>query len=136
MRVSMRQRSRQFSGVMTTGLVGLGFAVAVFAATQPQRPSEIPVNAIPQNAPCPDQPKSLTELTKAFNNARIPSRSEMSGTWIGIGTLTPDGNSLDCSGLKRVAKLYEQVMLANGYSLEMHIVGTFVQKPTMTPDRT
>jgi hypothetical protein len=44
--------------------------------------------------------------------------------------------SLNCSGLKRGAKLYEQVILANGYSLETHLIGTGVQTPTMKPDRT
>ena len=34
---------------------------------------------------------------------------------------------MDCSGLKRGKKLFEEVILADGYSLEMHAVGTFDQ---------
>jgi hypothetical protein len=61
----------------------------------------------------------------------------MTGTWIAISDFIADyEKSLDCSGLKRGARLYEQVILANGYSLETHFIGTGVQTPTMKPDRT
>jgi hypothetical protein len=131
------QQSKRLLRVTISCLIAFGFAVAVFTATEAQRGDEIPVHSIPQNAPCPDQPKSLKELTQAFNEGRIPSRSEMTGTWMAISSFIADyEKSLDCSGLKRGARLYEQVILANGYLLEMHFIGAGVQTPTMKPDRT
>src|SRR5205085_2463662 len=59
------------------------------------------------------------------------------GTWVAISSFIADyEKSLACSGLKRGARLYEQVILANGYLLEMHFIGTVVQTPTMRPDGT
>jgi hypothetical protein len=47
-----------------------------------QRDDDIPISSIPQNAPCPDQPKSLKEATAAFNGGRVPLPAEMTGTWV------------------------------------------------------
>ena len=129
--------SRRLLTVKISCLVAFGLTIAVFAVGEPQVSDEIPVSSIPQNAPCPDQPKSLTELTKSFNAGKVPSRSEMAGTWVAISSFLADyERTLDCTGLKRGKKLYEEVMLANGYSLEMRVVGAIDQTPTMKLDRT
>jgi hypothetical protein len=106
-----------------------------------QDSQELPINGVHQNTPCANQPKSLAQLTRVFNSARAPSRSEMTGTWVAIG-IFGDARShgetiadLNCSGLKRGNK-YEEVMMANGYAIAMHVIGVIDQSPTARLDRT
>ena len=102
-----------------------------------QRDDDIPISSVPQNSPCQDQSKSLKELTDAFDSGRVPSPSELTGTWAAIGDfIRSSEKSMDCAGLKRGKKLFEEVMLADGYSLELHAVGTFDQKRTMQRNST
>ena len=88
----------------------------------------------PSNLPCTYQPKSLTELRNAFNKGRIPSSSETTGSWVAIGSFVDYGFDLSCTGIKRESSKFEQVMLVNGYSVEMHVVGTIDQVRTMASD--
>ena len=110
-------------------------ASARLAAQQPD--DGIPITSVPENSPCPDQPKSLKELTVAFGGGRVPSPSEMTGSWVAISIfIGRDESTMDCSGLRRGKKLFEEVMVANGYSLEMHVVGVGEQKATMRRNST
>jgi len=63
--------------------------------------------------------------------------SEMTGTWVAIGNLSdPPGEvrSLNCSGEKR-GKVFEFVLVTNGYSVELHAVGMIsLQKVRIRPD--
>ena len=54
-----------------------------------QRDDDIPISSVPQNLPCPDQSKSLKEVTDAFDSGRVPSPSEMTGTWVLIRRFYP-----------------------------------------------
>ncbi len=94
---------------------------------------ELPTNSVPQNSPCADQPKSLTELTDAFNRGSVPSASETTGSWVAIGIFGDYNNDLDCAGLKRGNK-FEEAMLATGHSVEMHVIGSTDQTRTLEPD--
>jgi hypothetical protein len=85
----------------------------------------------PQNLPCTGQSKSLRELRQAFTKGRAPSPADMTGSWVAISSFDDNGGDLNCTGLKRGPK-FEEVMLAKGYSLEMHVIGTLDQSPTMT----
>src|SRR5579863_4217252 len=81
---------------------------------------------VSQNSPCADQPRSLREMTASFEKGRRPLASEMTGTWVEIGDIH-DGpvdvpTTLNCSGVIQQNKL-EFVLLASGYSLELHAVG-------------
>lgn len=81
---------------------------------------------VAQNSPCADQPRSLKEMTASYEKGRRPLASEMTGSWVEIGDIH-DGPvdfpiSLNCSGVTQQNKL-EFVLIANGYSLELHAVG-------------
>lgn len=92
---------------------------------------------VPQNVPCSDQPRSFGELASSFDGGRRPLASEITGTWVEIGDLNdPPGkvHSLNCSGEKR-GSVFEFVLVANGYSLEIHAVGMLApQAARMKPD--
>src|SRR5262245_18779096 len=111
-------------------LLSITAFVVICAATlngsSAQGPPEnnLPIHSISENLPCADQPKSLKELTNAFASGRLPAPSDMTGTWVAISNfIATDESTMNCSGLRRGAKLFEEVMIANGYSLEMHVVG-------------
>lgn len=115
---------------------------AAFAQSQNANPSnasseDIPKDFVPQNAPCADQPRSLKELKSSFEKGRRPLASEMTGTWVEIGALNdPPGEvrSLSCSGERR-GRVFEFVLVANGYSIELHAVGMIaLQTVEMKPD--
>jgi hypothetical protein len=97
---------------------------------------DAPAHSIPQNSPCPDQPTSLAALKKAFAAARIPTPSEMTGTWVGVGAFIGKSfRSVNCQGLKR-GKLFEEVIVASGYSLTTHFIGTNEQSVDAAADKT
>lgn len=105
-------------------------ALLLPACAQSQNPvsvetsSDIPQNALPQNAPCVDQPRSLAELTASFQQGKLPLVSQMTGTWVEIGDVWDDAleNSLNCSGIRRGSK-FEFVMIVDGYSVALHAIG-------------
>lgn len=117
---------------------------SIASAAQVQNPvssgtsSEVtPRHAIPQNAPCVGQPKSHRELAASFAQGQVPLASQLTGTWVEIGDIYKDpavGNSLNCSGVRRGSK-FEFVLVADGYSVALHAVGTYPQKVVMKPDR-
>lgn len=136
----------RFSNVMICLLLVFPTQLPAWGARngQPQSPvsadtssEEMPQNATPQNAPCVGQPKSGRELAASFQEGRLPAASQVTGTWVEIGTVSdytsPRYRSLNCSGEKRGSK-FEFVLVANGYSVELHAIGTDLQKVTMTPD--
>ena len=100
---------------------------------------EIPPHSTPQNAPCLDQPRSLSELSASFQRGRFPQASQISGSWVEIGTVdaspyTDEPASLNCSGIRRGSK-FEFVLIVNGYSLELHAIGaSSPQKVSIEPD--
>ena len=98
-----------------------------------QSSEEMPRNGIPQYSPCSDQPTSIRELMSSFAKGRVPSAAELTGTWVAIGWV---GSyvSLNCAGVKR-GKKFEWVMLANGYSIEIDMIGSYSQKATSRVDR-
>jgi hypothetical protein len=98
---------------------------------------EIPRNSILQNSPCGDQPKSLKEVTSAFNRGRLPLAGEVTGSWVEIGFFGQDARvrSLNCVGITR-GRVFEFVIVASQYSLTLHSVGMDVpQKVMMEPDQ-
>lgn len=106
-------------------------------AQAPPSSGEIPQHSTPQSSPCSDQPKSGAELAASFKQGQLPLAATMSGIWVEIGEVSdyPDDSfrSLNCSGEMRGSKL-EFVLIADGYSAEIHAVGTGVQKVSMQPD--
>lgn len=103
-------------------------------------------SAAQHNAPCIDQPKSLGELKASFHRGRLPLASQLTGRWVQIGVVsefpanryqtTPQPTifrRLNCSGERRGDK-FEFVLVADGYSAELHVIGTYVQKVTMQKD--
>ena len=63
-------------------------------------------------------------MTASFRQSKLPLVSQMTGTWVEIGDVWNDAseNSLNCSGIRRGSK-FEFVMIADGYSVELHAVG-------------
>ena len=102
-------------------------------STDRRTSAELPTNSVPQNSPCADQPKSLTELRDAFNRGNLPFASETTGSWVSIGFFGDYNNDLNCVGVKRGNKFVE-VMLARGDSVEMHAIGATDQTRTLEPD--
>lgn len=99
--------------------------------------NDVPSHSTPQNLPCVDQPKSLKELTNAFSSGTMPSSSDMTGTWVAISSFIDTYDStMNCMGLKRGTQIYEEVIIANGYSLELHVVGTSIQRLVAKRDTT
>jgi hypothetical protein len=122
-------------------IVFLVFLLSAFAQSQSpisvERSSDVPQNAVPQNAPCVDQPRSLAELATSFRHGKLPLVSQRTGTWVEIGDVSDDAseNSLNCSGIRRDSK-FEFVLVANRYSVELHAIGVNIpQRVTMEPDR-
>lgn len=91
-------------------------------------------NAIPNNSPCKDQPKSYKELKQLFEKGRVPSVTEMNGTWVAIGYYGEDTPSVNCSGVKR-GNVLESVLTASQYSIEIDMIGTYLQKTKMVRNK-
>jgi hypothetical protein len=108
------------------------FGASQLLPTSGQSADEIPNFSVPQNAPCVDQPKSLKDFTDSFNKGMVPSAADVTGTWAAIGFVGHDV-SLNCTGVKRGNKL-EWVMIANGYSVEIDMIGTHAQRATFKAD--
>lgn len=98
---------------------------------------------VPQNDPCADQPRTFKELAASFQKGRLPLASDIAGTWVEIGNLNdpppqspfPRFRNLNCTGERRGSK-FEFVLVANGYSVELHAIGMYCpQKVRMVPDR-
>ena len=119
------------------------FRVRIASAPENEEPSflqnqsdEIPRDSVPQNSPCTNQPKSLKEVTAAFNKGELPSASEVTGSWVEIGFFGQDDRvrSMNCTGITR-GKVFEFVIVASQYSLTLNAVGMDVpQKVKMQPD--
>ena len=115
-------------------LIVLLACVATSSVGQAQNPvsadsssDEIPLRSVPQNAPCIDQPRSLSELSASFHRGRFPKASQITGSWVEIGAVdtapyTDEPASLNCSGIRRGSK-FEFVLIANGHSVELHAIG-------------
>jgi TonB family protein len=123
------------NGVPVPVVMALTVNFSLPSGSNSQRTSEaLPPHSVPQTSPCADQPKTLTELTDAFNRGSVPSSSETTGSWVAIGIILGDYDTyLNCAGLKRGNK-FEEVMLAKGDSVEMHVVGASDQTRTLAPD--
>ena len=92
----------------------------------------------PQNSPCAGQPQSLKDLEASFDKGRRPLASEMTGDWVEIGHMIDRPvdvpKTLNCSGVTQANKL-EFVLVATGYSIELHAVGMVgPQTERMKPD--
>jgi hypothetical protein len=99
--------------------------------------SEIPHESVLQNSPCSNQPKSLKEVTAAFDKGQLPSASEVTGSWVEIGFFGQDDRvrNMNCTGITR-GKVFEFVIVASQYSLTLHAVGMEVpQKVMMQSDQ-
>jgi hypothetical protein len=93
------------------------------------------------NSPCFGQSKSLTELKAEFERAKLPSRPEITASWVAIGIFGAAEShgteqvSLDCNGItQEVTGKCELAMLVEGYSLEPHFVGSGTGRRPITPD--
>src|ERR1700752_2924333 len=60
-----------------------------------------------QNVPCVDQAKTFKDLTASFDRGRVPSPSEVSGTWalVGFWLYKDSKPDLNCKGLNRGKEL-------------------------------
>jgi hypothetical protein len=99
--------------------------------------NDLSTNAISQNSPCVDQPKSLKELTASFRKGRLPLPTEVSGSWVAIGFMGngTDYPSLNCTGVRRGEK-FEFAMVANQFSIELDAIGmSHAQTVKAKPDR-
>ncbi len=120
--------SRKTSCSASFVLLCLGYIAPTSGAQTPagqqaaDASNELPKNAIVQHSPCTDQPRSMEELTNTFKKGRVPSTSEIVGTWVAIGTFSTDGPSLNCSGLMRGNKLEGVLDAGEGY-VDTHIIG-------------
>ena len=110
-------------------------------STQQSRSSEndqegIPIHDVPQYLPCRDQTRSFKALSDSFRTGHLPSRSEISGSWVLVGFwLYKDSHpDLNCAGIMR-GRIFEWVMLADGYSLGVDMAGNYL-KSAFEPDRT
>jgi hypothetical protein len=88
---------------------------------------EIPTHSVPKYLPCPHQVRSFSELSHSFAFGHLPSQSEITGSWVLIGSwLYRDSKpDLNCAGIMR-GKVLEWVMLAQGYSLGVSMAGTYL----------
>ena len=124
-------------GLSSIGPVSGAFAQAQNSSGANPSSEEIPRDFVAQNSPCVDQPRSFKELKASFEKGRRPLASEMTGSWVEIGDLNdPPGEvqSLNCSGEKR-GRVFEFVLVATGYSVELHAVGMIApQTARMKPD--
>jgi hypothetical protein len=140
--------------VFASCVVVSGAALAPFAVSEQQRDAtktqqvgstghqtsnEVPTNQIQQRSPCADQSKSRSELARSFDKGRIPSPSEITGSWVSIGNFGQavikgkERVDLDCSGLKR-ENTFEEVLVMKAYVVEPYVIGTPYPEPT-TLDR-
>ena len=69
---------------------------------------------------------SFSKLYDSFSAGRLPSPSEVTGSWVLVGFwLYKDSHpDLNCAGIMR-GKTLEWVMLAQGYSLGVEMAGAF-----------
>ena len=114
-------------------------------SAQQQAPSKttaeepLPRHPIPQDSPCANQPRSLSELTASFNKGRAPSAQEEVGAWVEIGYfdngIPPHYRSLNCTGIMR-GKKFEFAMIGESYAwvMELHAIGYEVQRVRMEPN--
>jgi hypothetical protein len=73
---------------------------------------------------------------EAFSQGALPTAAQMTGTWVGIGffgaTETPELRVINCArNFRQDANAFESVLVAKGYSISVHNVGTVVQGPTV-----
>ncbi len=89
-----------------------------------QSNEDMPRYSVPQYLPCPDQTRTFGELSNSFSSAHLPSPSEITGSWVLIGSWlhTDSHPDLNCTGIMR-GKAFEWVMLAQGYSLQIDMLG-------------
>jgi hypothetical protein len=89
-----------------------------------QSNEDIPINSVSQYLPCPDQTKTFIKLSNSFASGHLPSRSDVTGSWVLIGVwLHRDSHpELNCAGIMQ-GMAFDWAMLAHGYSLEIDMVG-------------
>jgi len=102
-------------------------------STEQQSSNKAPTNQIQQQSPCAGQSRSRSELARSFDKGRIPSPSEITGSWVSIGNFAQERINLDCSGLRR-ENTFEEVLLVKAYVVEPYVIGTPYPEPT-TLDR-
>jgi hypothetical protein len=116
--------------VVITRLAGSTLIVATVVASATlfgQQPQKGPMSR------CDNQARSLAELKRSFTVAKMPSPTDLSGTWVAIGIFGAAHShgreiaSVECAGLRR-GKTLEQVMLINGNSVDPRFIGA----PPMT----
>jgi len=95
----------------------------------------IPRDSVAQNLPCFDQPTSFREFSESFAAGRLPSPSEVTGSWalIGLWVHKDSRPSLNCEGITRGPK-FEWTLVANGYSVGFDAIGTTHQAMTLKVD--
>jgi TonB family protein len=121
--------------VATTTLVEVTFRPTTSVATQTGS-DEVTHTTGPPNLPCPGQPKSLKELTAAFEKGQLPSPSEVTGSWVEIGFFGQDERvaNANCTGLMR-GKVFEFIIIASQYTLSLNSIGMDrPQAATAEPD--
>jgi hypothetical protein len=122
--------------VLSIPLLHVSAQQAPSAAT-PEEP--LPRERIPQDSPCANQPRSLSELTDSFNKGRVASVSELKGTWVEIGDFDNGPRShyrsLNCTGIMR-GKKFEFAMISESYDwvMELHAIGYEIQRLRMEPN--
>jgi hypothetical protein len=94
-----RMGHRLFSALLCRILISLLVARAVPGAAQypisngsasnrnpssEQSREEIPLYSLPQYLPCPGQTNTFSKLSNSFSAGHLPSRSEATGSWVGV----------------------------------------------------
>jgi len=104
-----------------------GGAVVQKAGPSEGAPKENPWDIPSRNAPCSGQARSFAELAAAFQRGRFPLVSQVSGTWVQIGSIyaRPEfkHRNLDCSGEKFRDGKFVSVVTTNGTRVEMNFGG-------------
>ena len=108
-----------------TPTLGQSFLPKQQTSTSEDKEEATPKDSIPQYFPCPDQPKSFKEISDAVDAGRLPSPSDVTGSWalIGIWVHKDSRPDLNCNGVTRGRK-FEWILIAKGYSVEVDAIGT------------
>jgi hypothetical protein len=122
--------ARRFSVLFRCALLAVVFARTGSAqVSTPDRSNsnQIPVRySLPQYLPCHDQTKSFGGLFNSFTSGHLPSRSEITGSWVltGFWLHRESHPDLNCHDIMR-GQIFEWVILAQDYSLGIDMAGTY-----------
>ena len=129
------------STVVTLGGIRTPASAPAFQISEAQgqisgdQAEDVPKRSVPQYFPCPDQPKTFKEFSHTFTSSRLPTPSELNGSWVLIGIWVHQNSrpDLNCTGITR-GKKFEWVIIAHGYSIGVNAIGADSQTTAFKPD--